>query len=489
MYFNEVIIILLFSLIGTISLTKYLGGTKKKSLLTNEFATIFMLLNIHLIGIILQILFSRTNIKPIYFDYITYISGVYLPIALLALALTYYNSKFNIKNIIIFLIIPTISLLVLWTNDFHNLFYKVYSVNYSDTVYGVFFIIHSVYSYLILFISFIILITASIRNSGFFSKQTALIVLGCIIPILVNILGTAKIVSMSIYVTPMLFIFSSICFALAIIKFKALSITPVAFRTVINTMSDAFVVISSDGTIAEKNDTFDRKLGKILNVNKEENLFTSIENKKILDIEDLKNHINETKNSNGIITQEYHIVSGNIDKYFEVDIHPIKAKHSSEYIGTLLLFKDITQHKIDIKTIEDKQEVIVKQGQLVSIGELAGGMAHDINTPISGIKAGLQMLEEMNTTKTDVEKELFFRMNNCADKIIKIVNSMRNQIRNLGSNEKCNFKISSVIEDIRVIAFNEIQKNKCELVIKIIDDVEVYGDPTKLRTSTYKFDC
>ncbi|MEG2310878.1 MAG: HAMP domain-containing sensor histidine kinase, partial [Clostridia bacterium] len=142
--------------------------------------------------------------------------------------------------------------------------------------------------------------------------------------------------------------------------------------------------------------------------------------------------------------------------------------------------KDITQHKLDIKVIEEKQDVIVKQGQLVSIGELAGGMAHDINTPISAIKAGIQMLQEMYVPRDDTEKELLFRMSNCTEKIIKIVNSMRNQIRNLGSNQKINFKISEVINDIRIIAYNEIQKNKCELIVDIQDDVVVNGDPTKL---------
>ena len=107
-------------------------------------------------------------------------------------------------------------------------------------------------------------------------------------------------------------------------------------------------------------------------------------------------------------------------------------------------------------------------------------MAHDINTPISAIKTGLQMLTEMYTPRDETEKELLFRMSNCTEKIIKIVNSMRNQIRNLGSNEMVNFKVSDVIEDIRIVSYNEILVNKCKLIINIEDDLSVYGDPTKL---------
>jgi signal transduction histidine kinase len=57
---------------------------------------------------------------------------------------------------------------------------------------------------------------------------------------------------------------------------------------------------------------------------------------------------------------------------------------------------------------------------------------------------------------------------------------MRNQIRNLGSDQKFNFKISEVINDVKIIAYNEFQKNKCELIVDIEDDLSVYGDPTKL---------
>jgi len=350
----------------------------------------------------------------------------------------------------------------------------------NEVVMGPFLSLHLLYTYALFLISMSILIITSISKSGFFSKQTALIVLGSIIPVGVNLLGLLQIIQMDIYVTPMLYIFGSICYALAIIKYKALNITPIAFRTVIDTMSDAFIVISDDGTIVDNNVTFENTFKDILKANRDDNLFEMIEKSKLLDLKDLKTHIEESRREKKIIKEEYHIINREFDKYFDVDIHPIKAKKNSEYIGTLLLFNDITQHKNDIKLIEDKQDVIVKQGQLVSIGELAGGVAHDINTPISAIKAGLQMLTEMYPPRDETEKELLFRMSNCTEKIIKIVNSMRNQIRNLGSDQKMNFKVSEIINDIKIIAYNEIVKSKCELIVNIEDDLNVYGDPTKL---------
>lgn len=133
-----------------------------------------------------------------------------------------------------------------------------------------------------------------------------------------------------------------------------------------------------------------------------------------------------------------------------------------------------------IKELKEKQEIIVKQGQLVSIGELAGGVAHDINTPISAIKTGIIMLNSMTNERTPEEQELLQRMDNCATKIINIVNSMRNQIRNLGGDTHVKFKISDVINDIKIITYHEVAKNRSEVEMEIIDDVSIMGDPTKL---------
>ena len=71
-------------------------------------------------------------------------------------------------------------------------------------------------------------------------------------------------------------------------------------------------------------------------------------------------------------------------------------------------------------------------------------------------------------------------MDNCADKIINIVNSMRNQIRNLGSNINVKFKISDVLDDVKCLTLHEVNKYNAKLEITVEDDLYVEGDPAKL---------
>ena len=220
---------------------------------------LFLFLVIWCLGLIFQklSLFLKTSIPVIYFDYLTYIGTCLLFPTLIVLAFYYNNKTIKFRNSWLLLyIVPIISLIFLWTNDFHSLFYKVYSVNFSDTVYGPIFYINTIYSYVLAFIFMIRMINISIKKSGFFTMQTALMIIGSIIPLVVNMLGTAKIIDISIYITPTLFCITLVFYMLAIIKYKALNITPVALETVTDTMSDSFVVISDDGTIADANLTF-----------------------------------------------------------------------------------------------------------------------------------------------------------------------------------------------------------------------------------------
>lgn len=464
-----------------ITLSIVIKNKESKNVLYSELIGVIILILVHEFGLIMQLIFSDTSVPPIYFDYISYFGICLTPVALMLFSISFLGNKQEVKKIrLLLFVIPIISILALWTNDFHHLFYKEYSTNFTEAVYGPFFIIHSIYSYGLLALSIAILIYSSIKKSGFFSMQTFLIVLGSSVPLVFNILGTLKIIPMSIYITPITFVFASICYSISIIKYKALNIVPVALATVTDTMSDSFIVISDDGTIVDTNLTFRKTFENVISVSKNRNLFDVIEEKKLLDLNKLKTIIKKTRRTDSIVNVEYHLKYKKKEKFFEVDIHPIKAKRdNSQYIGTLLLFKDITQHKKDIKQIQEKQDIIVKQGQLVSIGELAGGVAHDINTPISAIKTGITLLSQKQD-RDDAEKEILQRMDNCATKIINIVNSMRNQIRNLGGSTKIKFKIRDVVNDIKVITYHEVYKNKSELLINIIDDLSIKGDPTKL---------
>ena len=82
------------------------------------------------------------------FDYFVYIPICFVPIAVLFMGIIFANTKIKFKKrYLLLFIVPIISLLVLWTNDYHSLFYETYSTNIAETVYGPYMTIHNIYSY------------------------------------------------------------------------------------------------------------------------------------------------------------------------------------------------------------------------------------------------------------------------------------------------------------------------------------------------------
>lgn len=59
------------------------------------------------------------------------------------------------------------------------------------------------------------------------------------------------------------------------------------------------------------------------------------------------------------------------------------------------MFKDITQHKEDMQTIKNNQEILMERERLAGLGQLIGGIAHNLKTPIMSIAGAVQGLENL----------------------------------------------------------------------------------------------
>ena len=385
-------ILMLVCILSTLLLA-YLLNLKKRKQLDNVFVCIVSLLLLWILGLILQLVcYNMFGINPIYFDYFVYISICYMPVCLLVMSLSFANTKTNIKKHLYLFIIPTLSLLLLWSNNLHHLFYRNYSTNFSENIYGSYFYIHYYYTTLLYIISLFILVRYSIKNSGFFSKQAILMFIGCFIPLVTNLLGSFGVISISIYVTPITFAFAIFFIAFAIFKFDFLKVTPIALQRIVDRISDSYIVLNEEMFITDFNltllNTFSLASSDIRNTN-----IVDLLNKSNLNIDTdvLVAAINKTKLDDSTITLEEHFEK--IDKYFHIEINSIKEKNT--YLGSLILLKDITQHTHDMQTIKENQEIIVEQERLASLGQMIGGIAHNLKTPIMSIAGAAEGLSDL----------------------------------------------------------------------------------------------
>ena len=389
------LIALIITMIINIGLTIYLSKGKKNNQLKSIFIISLSILIFWTLGLIMQITLSEPlNIKPVYFDYLIYVAICTIPIAVFFMGLIYANTKIEFKKkYLLLFVVPIISLIILWTNDYHYLFYKQYSTNISDTIYGPYMIIHNIYSYVLLGIGIIYMLKFSIKNAGFFSRQSMLIVLGVSVPVVVNVLGTFKIIPMSIYVTPITFTITIICCAIAIFKFQFLGVAPIALQKIVDRISDGYVVLDENNVIIDFNKTFLDIFRLKPEDIRSKNFIKFLQQRKISNqiVEKISKSIKKANSTETTISFEQHFAE--IRKYFKIEITAINSDNNS--LGTLFLFKDITQHKEDMETIKNNQDILMERERLAGLGQLIGGIAHNLKTPIMSIAGATQGLENL----------------------------------------------------------------------------------------------
>ena len=466
-------ILLIISTITITVLAFYISNKKPLMQLQKSFFGILICVLVICYGVLFQSIFNKIfNIDPIYFEYIIYIGTCFLPVTIFLMATILRDTKIKLRrwHLLLF-IVPIISLFVLWTNSFHHLFYIEYSGDMSKVVYGAYFYIHTAYTYILLFISMYILLKNSFKTSGIFSKQSILFIIGTSIPILINILGTLKVINMNVYMTPISFSITVIFYALAIFKFNFLGVAPIAVQKIVDKISDSYLVLSEDGAITDYNKTFLTTF-KIKSDNLRGKDFVGFLKEKKFSINEkrLRHSIAKAKETEKIISYESEIKK--INKIFMVEISSISSKGT--FLGIVILLKDITQHKHDIQTIRDNQETLMEKERLASLGQLIGGIAHNLKTPIMSISGAaeglLDLIQEYDNSIEDPEvtpqdhHEIASDMREWISKIkvhtaymSDVITAVKGQAVALSEDEIVTFDVDELVKRVNILMKHELK--------------------------------
>ncbi len=493
---NLSLILVILSAILITGLLTIILRSKSKNQLQKIFAFDLICVLIISVGVILQEICSKLfNINALNFEKFIYIGTCFLPLGIYFTGLIFSKTKVTFKpRYLLLCVIPIMTLCILWTNDYHHLFFKYYSTNMSDIVTGPMHTVNAVYSYLLLLLGVFYLLRYSIKNQGLFSKQSILILLGISIPVVLNFLGTCKILPMTVYVTPISFSLSMIFFAFAILKFQFLGATPIALQKIVDRMSDSYLVLNDDGTITDFNQTFITTF-KIDDTTLRGQNFEDFSKKHKINYGKIKNAILKTKDSNKTISFEHRV--NRIHKIFTVEINTIYSDGAS--LGTLILFKDITQHIEDMETIKNNQDILMERERLASLGQLIGGIAHNLKTPImsiSGAAEGLtDLVKEYDSSIDDPEvnsqdhhdiakdmNEWIVKIKEYTEYMSDIITAVKGQAVTLSETENISFDIDELVKRVDILMKHELKNALIYMNVqmKAPKTTKIHGDINSL---------
>lgn len=475
---NTYLFALILSLIF-LGITFKFMKNKKGSQLSKIWQSAIILMTIWCLALILQIIFSKKlNIPPIYFDYIAYTGVCFIPITIYFLGTTYVNTTIKLKFRHLFLlVIPILTLLILWTNNYHHWFYKNYSIYMKETVVGNWFYVYTLFEYILIFIGIYKLFKFTIINAGFFSKQSLIIVIAILIPVIANIIGTLQIIPMTIYVTPICFSITLFLLSIAIFKFNFLDAAPIALQKVVDRISDSYLILNENDVIIDFNKTFlttfKAKDVNLRNKDITEFLKSSeykINSKKII------NAIKKAKTSSK--TQKINETFGEIEKTFTIEISDLVSQ--GKYLGCIVLFKDITQHIQDMETIKNNQDMLIERERLASLGQMIGGISHNLKTPIFSIAGGLEAIQDLiaeydasldspQVTKDDM-REIGNDMNEWIEKLKKhleymsdIITAVKGQAVTFSENTNIDFHIDEAFKQVQILMQHDLKHSLTNL--------------------------
>lgn len=491
---------LIFSLLLVLFISGIIARIKRKQ----QIHYAFLLTNVCLLlwsstRLIQKILYDTRGVFYPALEHFMYIGICLLPVFLLIIGVVFARTRiqWSWKYLLVF-IVPSISIIVALTNSLHHLFIVKYSFISTEYVYGPYFFIHECYSYGCILVGLWFLLSFSIKNSGFFSKQSLLITIGIVVPLVVVIFSTQKIVAMPVFYEDISFSVAMLFFAIAIFKFKLMNVIPIALQKIVDLISDSYIVVNKEQEIIDFNRTFLETFGDMVKIRRKDPLLRILTSASVsFDQEKIMEGLELAKTQRSHIAFEEHICGPDFDKHFEIEIIPIYSDNKN--LGSILLFKDVTEYKRHIEIIKHNQEILMEKERMASLGHMIGGIAHNLKTPIMSLSGGIEALHDLVTeyresisdpqVTTEDHMEIAREMEEWLNKMkpycrymSDVISAVKGQAVQMNDSSTDKFTVEELLKRIEVLMHHELKISHCNLNIQSSTDpnTEIKGELNNL---------
>jgi diguanylate cyclase (GGDEF)-like protein/PAS domain S-box-containing protein len=278
------------------------------------------------------------------------------------LRITHREDLLTFRNIILLFAEPLIIILCVWFAP--ELMIKTTSVAIENGLAilraqrGPMFWVSTAYSYIVIFISFYLLISSYRQANPVFKRQYLLILVGSIVPFVLSLLTqtfSSRLLDFDLSVIA--FGLSGIIFAYAILRHRLTDVVPIARSRLIENMSDGVLVLDAQG--------------RIVDVNPAMRNFLDADPLSFIgkDVSEALNIWNESTEHlfSGLETRTELRLPGKTTRYIDLRVSPL-YDDDKQLSGRLIIFRDISDRKEVEKDLRFAMDRM--QTQLIEIGLL-----------------------------------------------------------------------------------------------------------------------
>jgi len=164
------------------------------------------------------------------------------------------------------------------------------------------------------------------------------------------------------------------------------------------------------------------------------------------------------------------ITLDNKDQIFNIHISPLKDIHAKT-IGTILVFEDVTENTL-------MQNQLITSEKMASIGLLSAGIAHEVNTPLTGISSYCQLI--LSDPDNPENNNLVLKMQDQIERANKIIRTLLDFSRQKGENP-VELDIKNLISESISLVEHKLKKKKIKLIKDLNFNNMIFGFSTRLQ--------
>ncbi|RZS98526.1 MULTISPECIES: sensor histidine kinase [Cecembia] len=304
--------------------------------------------------------------------------------------------------------IPLITLSLVWTNEWHGLYYAQTSVDPSgpfpmlDIRIGPWYYVHIGYFYISLFAGNAILLAKFKNVDPVYRRQTYLLIMAGFFPWFFNLFYMFGYRPFGhIDLTPFSFLLLYIIVGFALLKYRLFDFKPIVRDTIIESLDKGILVVDPKNRIIDYNPF----IFSLLELPKRRLIGRKISDL-FQDHEEIEKNLASQKSGKTEIIQAK---SGEL-KHLQLSLSPIYSKNHN-YLGSVLTFDDISEDRKTAEQIKKQAEELKDLNQLKD--KLFSIISHDLKGPIFGLKelikmtrSGLVSQEEFFDLMPEISKNL-----------------------------------------------------------------------------------
>jgi two-component system NtrC family sensor kinase len=244
-------------------------------------------------------------------------------------------------------------------------------------------------------------------------------------------------------------------------------------ESIVESVNVGLLAVDETGTITRCNSTFE----ELLDITREETIGKLVEEifdeSFALNLENILGksrwHLTEIRNAYKMLTTNRQGKT----LVLNVAVAPLRSV-TNDQTGAIIVLENVTSR---VKLEESLQQ----SEKLSSIGLLAAGVAHEVNTPLTGVSSYTQMLLGM-IPETDPKHALLQKVQKQTDRASNIVGNLLNFSRTGNAAEFTEINLNKLLDDTLQLLEPQLRKTQIEIVKNYTDvPPKIFGNAGKLQ--------